>query len=221
MKKINILCTLALLTLSFQNSAQASDKGSWYLKAYGGVSILSDQGFSQNGLSSEGVTGNLEASGGMRLGGGAGYFLLDNVSLELTWDYSTNDSSVLLSDDTEYEKGDYASNIFFLNGLYHFNNLLPKSAVLYTGLGLGYIQEIDADLIASGVESSFSGSGDFVFQLMVGAMYPLTDKFSLHLDATYMTVSDIKLESEINTDEITNIDYNPVNIMFGVSYRLN
>lgn len=217
--------TYALLgatLLSFSASAisQNSNEGLFYGKIYGGANFLSAESYNQTGVATAGATGDSSFDKGMMAGAAAGYFFTDNIAAEIAWDYRRSDSdSNTFSDGTNFSSGDYASNIFFLNGYYHFNTVMKSKFRPYLGAGLGYVQEIDLDLEAGNVETSYSSDGEFAAQLIVGTSYELTQSWDLTADVRYVRALGMDLKQENGTAQINDIDYVPVSVTFGTVYK--
>lgn len=200
-----------------------SNEGKFFGKLYGGASMLRDQSISQTGVASAGATSDASFDTGMVAGGAAGYYFTNNISAELAWDYRSNSlDKANFSDGTKFNDGDFASNIFFLNGYYHLDAILNSKFRPYIGAGLGYVQEIDIDLknATSGVETSYSQDGELAYQFIAGTSYGLTENWDLTADVRYMRVDSINLKREGGgTAELRNVDYDPVSLTVGAVYK--
>jgi outer membrane protein W len=212
------LCSLATAT-SLSTNTLANDSGKWYGKLYGGASILGDQTIQQTGVAASGATGKNENDGGYTLGGAVGYHYTNNLSVELAWDYTTNDAATRFSDGTNFNDGDFASSIFFLNGRYTLDPVMQTKFRPYVGLGIGYVEEIDMDLKVNGVENSYSQDGALAYQLMAGVSYGLTNSIDLDAGARYVRVDNVNLKREVGTGELRKVNYDPVLFTVGVSYK--
>ena len=208
------------LLLGVPAVAQDSNEGRFYGKIYGGANFLGDESYDQTGVVTAGATGDSSFDTGMMAGAAAGYFFTDNITAEIAWDYRRNDSdNNIFSDGTNFSSGDYASNIFFLNGYYHFDPVMKSKFRPYLGAGLGYVQEIDLDLEAGGVETSYSSDGELAVQLIAGASYALTKNWDLTADVRYVRARGMDLKQENGTGQIKDIDYDPVSVIFGAVYK--
>lgn len=198
----------AFLSLPFVTPEARAD-GNWYLKPTVGAAFLSSSSFSQSGVAEEGASGSGEFDSGYFAGIGVGYRYGNGWSAEVTWEFRTNDiDQVIFSDGTRFTEGNYASNIFYLNGFYTFGAMEDRRWRPYLGAGLGYVQEIDIDLETAGVENSYSGDGELAFQAMGGVEYELSDRWRLQGEARYVTVSGNDLEFEgAGAGIINDIDY--------------
>ena len=199
-----------------------SNEGKFFGKLYGGTSMLGDQSISQTGVAAAGATSDESFDVGMVAGGAVGYYFTDNISAELAWDYRSNSlDKANFSDGTNFKDGDFASNIFFVNGYYHLDPVMNSKFRPYFGAGLGYVQEIDFDLKnASGVETSYSQDGEIAYQLMAGTSYGLTENWDLTADVRYMRADSINLKRETGSSaELRNVDYDPVSLTVGVVYK--
>ena len=220
-----ILSTTALaLVMGFALPSLADDRlsneGRWYGKIYSGASFLGDESFNQTGVATAGATGDGSFDTGWGAGAAAGYFFTDNLAMELAWDYRSNDNdSIDFSDGANFSEGNYASNIFFLNGYYHFDPIQQSKFRPYIGGGLGFIEEIDLDLEAGGTETSYSADGEFAAQLIAGTSYAINGNWDINADVRYVRAWGMDLKNEDGAGEIKDIDYDPVSVMAGVTYK--
>ncbi len=198
----------AILTLALA-TPEAKAEGNWYLKPTVGAAFLSSSSFRQSGVAEDGATGNGDFDSGYFAGIGFGYRFDNGWSTDLTWEFRTNDiDEVRFSDGTRFTEGNYASNIIYLNGYYTFGTAQDRRWRPYLGAGLGYVQEIDIDLEAGGVENSYSGDGEIAYQVMGGVKYDLSDRWRLQGEARYVSVSGSDLDFEGNgSGQISDIDY--------------
>ncbi len=209
MKMHQKLATL-LLVFATCNSASASDSAHYYVKAYSGISYMND-------VTSSGVNSaiDIELDKGMVFGGALGYRYNANIAAEISWEYRSNDSETRWGTEF-YPEGNYASNLFYINGFYFFNaygGLTP-----YVGAGLGWMQEIDIDLERNGVETSFSNSGEFSYQGFIGLEYRLSPQWSIHTELRHSGASSGVLKGE-NTDmPFADLDYKPFTWQLGARY---
>ena len=214
--------TLILATTAFiYKPAFADDTGKWFVKLYGGTSTLSDQSIEQTGVPdvTAGATGKIKNDSGFMAGGSVGYNYNNNLSVEIAWDYRSNDSKTNFSDGIRFNDGDFASNIFFVNGRYTLDPIAQTNLRPYIGGGLGYVEEIDVDLKSGGVERSYSKNSEMAYQFMAGATYPLTEKIDLDAGLRYVRVDNIKLKRESGSGELRNVDYDPLSLAVGLSYK--
>ena len=212
LKKIGIILTVSTL---ISNAAFADDTGKWSVKLYGGISTMGDQSIDQTG----GATGTINSDNGFMAGGSVGYNYTNNLSVELAWDYRSNDSKTNFSDGTSFNDGNFASNIFFVSGKYTFDTIPQTNLRPYIGAGLGYVQEIDLDLVNGGVEYSYSKNNEMAYQFMTGITYTLTKKIDLDAGLRYVRVDSINLKRENGSGELRNVDYDPLSLAIGLSYK--
>ena len=210
-----LLLSICLIALN-ANEAIAGDK--WFARPYAGTSQianLSADFTAINGLSGE---ANIRLEDGFTSGIGIGYRYNNRFAAELGWEYRSNDSSATLANTYEFESGDYASNIFYLNGHYMFakrGKLQP-----YAGAGLTWIQEIDIDLEQGGIERSFSGSGDLGYQVFAGFNYDLNQHWALQSELRYGSISDIELQAEgTNSGQFKNLNYETTTFQIGLVFK--
>lgn len=192
-------------------------EGEWYLRAHSGLSQLSDSQGQTQGIGTMDGEAKVELDSGFLAGMAVGYRYGPNWAAELAWEYRSNDSKVTLADGTTFGDGNYASNIFFINGLYHFTTI--DSLEPYVGAGLGWIQEIDIDLEDSNNEISYSDDGNIGLQLYAGVNYLLNEDWSINTELRYADFPDNDLKGEDTLGNINSLEYNPLTFQFGVSYR--
>lgn len=224
MQAIRKATTLGALTLAIvlasggaRGQADTHDSG-WFARAWGGYSNLSDTGGSSDlGVASGSDGLDISLSGGFSAGAGFGYRYNRRLAVELAWEYRTNDSETVFDSGTRFGDGNYASNTFFLNGYYF---LEPRGRwEPYVGAGLAWLQEVDLDLEGNGPEQSFSGDGDVGLQLFAGSNYHFSEHWSAHGELRYGSLTGIDLEGENNGGSIGDLDYQPVTLQLGLTYR--
>ena len=216
LKKIGLILVSSIL---ISNSAFADDTGKWNVKLYSGTSTLSDQSIRQTDVAGAGATGKIKNDSGFMAGGSVGYNYNNNLSVEIAWDYRSNDSKTNFSDGNRFNDGDFASNIFFVNGRYTLDPIAQTNLRPYIGGGLGYVEEIDVDLKSGSDERSYSKNSEMAYQFMAGATYPLTEKIDLDAGLRYVRVDNIKLKRESGSGELRNVDYDPLSLAIGLSYK--
>jgi outer membrane autotransporter protein len=209
------IATALLLPVTAQ--AQESNDQGWYLKPLIAISQLSDQTGTTFGIGAVDGSADAQISGGFASGLNIGYSYNEHWSAELGWEYRSNDSEVSLADGQRFTEGNYASNSFFLNGIYSFDS--SRSWRPYLGAGLSWIQEIDIDLETAGSELSYSGDGDSGFQLFAGLDYQFDSRWSVLGEVRYSSIGDIELIGENTSGTFTGLDYNPVSFQIGLNYR--
>ena len=216
MKSKRLICCTILMLSSVSTSAQGVD--SWYLRGTAGYSMLDDQtGATSADLAAAGDA-EFAIDNGYTAGLGLGYQLNPSWSVELYWEYRSHAAETTLGNGERFDDGNYASNIFYLNGNYHWATDGPWQP--YVGAGIGWVEEIDIDLERSGEpERSFSDSGYVGFQFYTGVNYALSPKWSLQGEIRYSVFDDIDLDEESGSGTIEGLDYDPFTAQLGVVYR--
>lgn len=197
--------------------ALASDSDKWFLRPYVGLSLMSDLDATASNVDNTSGTARVSLDNGYTGGLGVGYRLNERFAVELAWEYRSNDSEINIADQTSLTNGNYASNIFFLNGHYHFGkhgNWQP-----YVGAGLSWIQEIDIDFERNGTESSLSADGDVGYQLFTGVNYALAPAWQLQTELRYGSISGIDLVEEGGSARLSGLDYEPVTVQAGLVFQ--
>lgn len=218
MKKSRVVAlVLASTGLSAFNVLAKQTEG-FYIKPMLGVSQISDQNFTVQG--SQGLDGNANASAssGIAAGLGIGYQITPSFSTELYWEYRSNDTDTNIDNVETSFTGNYASSIVYLNGYYHV--IQNQDWGMYVGAGFGYVQEIDLDLEESGLERSFSDSGDTLLNLMLGFDYGLTSNVSLNAELRLAKTQSVDLSAEENVSgSATDLAYSPSTLAVGIKWR--
>lgn len=204
-------------TIALQ-SVYAETKG-WSVVPYAGISQLSDQsGIVANAQDITDGSLDVELEGGFVAGLGVRYDYPDTPwSAEIAWEYRSNDSSTTLSDGSTLPGGNYASNVFALNGRYSLAARGDFSP--WVGLGVSYFQEVDLDSEDADGERSFSSAGSVGAQVMVGFDYDISRRFYLSTELRYTSLSGLNLDEEGGQGRISNIDYQPLTLGLGLGYR--
>ena len=209
------LLTTAGLILMTGTPAVATD--TWFVRPYVGLSQMSD--LSSDFSNIDGLSGDadIDLDTGFTGGIGIGYRYTDRVAVEFGWEYRSNDSETTLNDISEFDDGNYASNIFYLNGHYQFEK--NDKWQPYVGAGLTWVEEIDIDLERNGDELSYSGDGDVGYQVFAGINYDLNQTWKLQSELRYGSITDIDLEGEGNdVGEFDSIDYETTTLQIGLVY---
>ncbi len=215
MKYSKLIAGASLLVLT---SAPVVAEDNWFVRPYVGLSQMSDldSDFSDiDGLSGK---ADVDLDSGFTGGIGVGYNYTDNFAVEVGWEYRSNDSEVVLADTSEFDDGNYASNIFYLNGHYRFaanGDWRP-----YVGAGLTLVEEIDIDLERGGEELSYSGDGEVGYQLFAGVDYRINPAWTLQGELRYGSITGIDLDGESgDPGKVEDIDYETTTLQVGLVYE--
>jgi opacity protein-like surface antigen len=207
-------CLLVSATAIAQNSD--SNVNGYYIKPYLGISKLSDSQADITNHTSLNGAYDLKQDTGFAAGLAFGYQYNSTISVELAWEYLSNETKIdtqqlgvnLTGDNT-------ASNLLLLNGYYTFANQSNLSP--YLGAGIGWLQELDVDIKQNGREQSFSDSG-LAFQIMAGVRYPITQHWHADLQLRYLKATLDELDAESGAGKLKNVDYDPVTFQLGIVY---
>jgi len=218
MKILNTTCIgILLIASSFTTNTYASDDSNWFVRPILSLSNLSE---TSGQITTADGTGAADVStdGGFSAGLGLGYQYNANVAVELFWEYRTNDSDTTLPN-ASVIGGNYASNVFYLNGFYYFDNAADSNWQTYVGAGLGWVQEIDIDLETAAGEESYSGDGQTGYQLFVGTQYELNNDWQLQLELRYGNISSIDMNNELSDLPFNGLDYSTTSLQLGLVYQ--
>jgi opacity protein-like surface antigen len=208
---------LALASLVTAGPATADGAG-YYVKPYIGPSFVDDTDFGQRGIAAAGADGSGSFDTGWLAGLGFGYRYGNGWVAEVAWEYRSNDNDrVRFDDGTTFDGGDFASNTLYLNGYYQFDVGNPGLRP-YVGAGIGWVEEIDLDLEAAGVETSYSSDGDLAWQVMAGLEYDLNERWSMQGELRYNRVSGVDLDEEAGNGRIEDADVDAWLLGLGVTY---
>jgi outer membrane protein W len=207
---------LVLITIMLTTSNAFADSGSYFIKPVFGLSNLSDTNGQAKGIGQSDGETRVTLDNGFNAGLGFGYNYDENFSVELFWEYRSNGSQTRLADNTFFEDGNYASNIFFFNGYYFFNT--QSDWQYFAGAGLGWVQEIDIDLETNGNELSYSGSGDIAMQVFAGLNYTVSENVRANIEVRVGKVSIDPLKGEKTMGSISKLDYTPSTLQIGFTW---
>lgn len=200
---------------TFVPAQDAPAEHTWYAKLSFGQGLLFDGDLDRSAGPVSG-DGDGEYAAGAFFGGGVGYDLDPDWSLELDYVYRSNDvDRATFGGTTAATNGDYASTVVSLSALRRFSSDGPVRP--YVGAGLAYVTEIDFDLVDGGGETSFSDSG-LGAQLMVGVEWELNDRVALYAEARYLQAFDVDMGPEVaTTPGRIGGDYEHLGVALGVA----
>ena len=210
------LCgALAVCGLLWSPLASAHKSGNVYLQITGGVAALSDKSF--NRVSDETTRYDTSFEAGFASFAALGYYVTRHWAIEFTGGIIGNDIKSVTSDAEDAKTENFASVPLMVNGIYHFAPV-SKQLLLrpYGGFGVGVIQELDID-IDDTVE--LQRKNRFAYQFIGGVAYSVHRNIDLTMDVRYMRVEKTTLKQQGGNQRITDIEYDPVTINFGISYH--
>ncbi len=218
MQRYANLILLTALTASTSAPILAGDSQGWYIKPIIGYSNLSDVNAQAQNTPFDSGAIDIQTDSGFVSGLSLGYQYAGPWAAEIGWEYRSNDSSGSVIGGGTFDDGDYAANIFYLNGLYHFPTTSKWQP--YLGAGITLVQEIDIDLVANGEELSYSSDGDSGFQVFAGVGRQINDSWLLSAELRVGDLSGIDMESESGADGIlSNLDYSTTTLQLGLQYN--
>lgn len=198
--------------------AWAADEG-WSVVPYVGLSQLGDQSPDITDADDI-VDGGLDIAidSGFTAGLGVRYDYADSRwTSEFGWEYRSNDAQTTTADGSVLPDGNYASNVFYVNGRYALtdgNRWTP-----WVGSGLTWIQEVDLDSEDAEGERSFADGGSVGFQVMAGADVDLNERIYLTGELRYASQTGLDLDEENGDGRVNDIDYQPITLGLGVGVR--
>lgn len=220
MSQLRSICRNALLgciaVTTLPLMAQTEPRG-YYATIYAQASRLGSSSFDENGTAGFGSGLKAEFDMGMGFGGDIGFRYGNGWAAEVEWNYRRHDlKSLRKAGTTLVTDGDFASNIFFINGLRRF----PSSSggwTPYVGAGVGWVQEVDFDLNSGGTDRAWSKQGKFGLQLIGGAEIPLNKDWRVTADVRMLRIGDVDLPAEEGVSgKLSKPSYNPVSAQIGL-----
>jgi outer membrane protein len=211
-----LICTGLYFAGMASVSAQSNpNPNGWYASVYGTFSSLSSTNIAETRPAAPNIAGQAKFDAGRGIGGAVGKnFDNGTYALEIAWDYQ---SAGLKSIAGVKVDGDFASNIYWLNGYRRFTPISGWTP--YLGAGVGYVQEIDIDIDRAGKELEYSRSGSLGFQAIAGVKRQLNANWSLMADAKYMQVSKGPDRATLAGSALTvRPKYRPLSFHVGVVY---
>lgn len=198
------------------NVSAANDAGTWFVRPFVGYSNMSDPDANSERIGTVDGAADIKLDDGFNAGLGIGYHFTPNWAAELAWEYRSNDSEVTTADGERFDDGNYASSLFFLNGIYFFDSMGAWQP--YLGAGLSWVEEIDIDLERAGEERSYSTDGDVGYQVFAGINYQFTPNWSFQGELRYGEITGLDLDGEDDDGVIKDIDYETTTVQLGVVY---
>ena len=187
-----------------------------YLQVTVGAAALSDRSFNRiNGNDTTPYDTSFDA--GFASFAALGYYVTRHFAVEFTGGIIGNDIKSVTPRDDDAKVENFASVPLMVNGIYHFSPV-SKQLLLrpYGGFGVGVIQELDID-IDDTVE--LQRKNRFAYQFIGGVAYSAHKNIDLTMDIRYMRVEKTTLKQQGGNEHITEIEYDPVTINFGISYH--
>ena len=210
--------SLAISAALLTTSATAAGAG-WSVVPYVGISQLGDQSPGLSGAADI-ADGTLDIAVDTGFTAGLGFrydYPGSRWSSEFGWEYRSNDSDTTDATGLALPGGNYASNIFYINGRYALGE--GKAWTPWVGAGLTWVQEVDLDSENTDGERSFEDSGAVGFQAMAGVDYRFTDRLYLTTELRYSSLTGLDLSEENGDGRISDIDYQPVTLGVGLGLR--
>ena len=198
---------VAALLISVSLPALADpDEGGFYLRAFGGVSSLSDSDLSGA------VTGTSGFDSGQMVGGAVGYkYAASPFRSEIEYAYRSGEA-----DGSAGVTGDLASTSLALNGYYDFTPVSGGRVTPYVGAGIAYVTEVDFDVIGGSAAGEYSDRGGIGFQVMAGVDYALSDRWSINGELRYFDAGRQDLTGAGGT---LSTDYQTFDLIVGTSFN--
>lgn len=211
-----VLCALIAPPVLAQPSAPTEPRG-FYATVYAQASRLGSTTFDEIGNAGLGSGLTARFGQGLGLGGDLGFRYGNGWAAELEWNWRRHDLKSLRGGGaTLTTEGDFASNIFFVNGLRRFVGA-PGSWTPYVGAGIGWVQEIDFDLNSGNAERAWSRQGQVGLQLIGGVEVPVGNAWRMVADVRMLQLGKVELPAEEGvTGRLAKPRYQPVSVQIGL-----
>ncbi|MFN9704851.1 MAG: outer membrane protein [Planctomycetota bacterium] len=177
-----------------------------YARANLGYGPALDGAFAPSGARADGPY-----SPGLASGAAIGYDLNKSWGFEVDYTYRSGDIDSIGAGGAIANGGDYASVAITGNVIYSFATDGPWRP--YVGAGLGFLQEIDADLEPAGAEVSDRGA--LAYQFLAGVGYRVSNAVEVTLEGRYLGASGVELRGDGQTYDA---DYDHVGALLGVRW---
>ncbi len=216
--RLNGLAGIAAAAAVFMTNVAEADEQRWYATADIGIGFLGSEDLNYRDATTD-VTAEGDFDPSFAGGATLGYRLNEDWRIEGELMYRRNDlSDVTLPGLGTFGEGDFASLGIGASALRDFDLFGSPKVRSYVGAGIVYLQEIDIDFEAAGVETSFE-SDDIAFQLQAGARYELGDRLFLTAGIRYLIASGVEMEFPADTSRVVEADYSPLTITAGIGWR--
>lgn len=218
--KILIFCVClnpleaAIAEESNNKNINEKSNDSFYLKAFGGINLLRNTDLESTG-SSQLPEGKASYDSGIDVGLALGYKLIDEIGVEIEYSYRSNDIKKISNESGTFARsGDLASVAIMGNLLYYPQ--ISKSVIPYIGAGIGFLQEIDADIsLSSGENIKDLEDSVLALQLIAGIEIPIFSSLSIIGEGRYLASPNPELS---NRNQAYDLDYNSFSTNVGVKY---
>jgi len=212
MTKFTRVSALALVaSLATLNTAQAKD---WYLGGSIGYNQTSDQTSEGQGLLVE-----TEFDGGIATTSIIGLKMENNVRLEgeFAWRRNDGDSLAFQGNDQTFTARGAQSYSLLANVFYDLP--IDSSITPYIGVGAG-IGFLENEFLYGAVDFEDKDTA-FVYQGIIGASLPITEKITGFIDARYFTAKGVDFVRTSPADNGVSLDSEYDNFSISVGYRWN
>jgi outer membrane protein W len=225
--QINSVAAGALVSvlLASAHSAHAQtvneEDARWYVTLNGGWSGIRDANTEFQPRSGPKSTGELQLKGGYLVGAAVGYRIAPSWRAELEVALRSNDvdKATVAGLDRSPNNADLASLSFMFNGYYDFSGWQTAIGTMrpFVGAGLGWAQEIDADLKAGSLKQQFEGDR-LAYQLLAGINNDFGNGWFAGVRLKWFDAGTAKLESTSNFGTL-NVDYSGLSAEVSLGYR--
>lgn len=210
----SLISTTAFALIAFPLTAQAGSFEGWYVGGSIGYNNTSSQ-------TSEGENRLVETTfdDGITTSSYLGKKLDNNIRIEGEFAWRRNDGENLAFNGIErpFTAKGAESYSFLLNALYDVDTGGPITPYIGAGAGIGFI---DNEFLYGPVNFEDSDT-NFVWQGIVGATYPVSEKIELFVDAKYFSATGVNFVRTSPADNGVSLDSEYDNFSVSVGYRWN
>ena len=197
------LSVFAACTIVLPSTANAEGEN-LYVEFIGGVTFVEEEDLDGSILTfpagvptTEGLSGDIRTDMGFNAGAAIGMRLFEHFRAEVQLSYRQNNVNSLSSmGETSTASGRISLFAAMVNAYYDLH--LGIGLVPYAGVGIGYgITELDAKNQAT--QTKFNDEDSvFVWNVMAGASYPVTDVIDISLGYRYIATEDVKHNGRVD-----------------------
>ncbi len=213
-----LLCASLAPSVALAQRSAPGDGSPWYVILNAGTSSVSTPAVTLGG-----ATGQFDVGSGIHWGGAVGRRFGDSLRGELEISYRSNTvgSASVRGIDAVQPDGDLAALFLMANLYYDFAPIPvgPARVRPYVGLGLGFAQEVDTDLLVQGAAAQFSGSRA-AWQLALGVNWDYRSRWIVGAGLRYTDAGRVDMSgSGAVAGQTLDLRYRALTASVSIGYR--
>jgi OOP family OmpA-OmpF porin len=196
-----VICAVASCVLYVALPATAADDSDLYVEYSGGVSIVRNQRLVGDDSSGSNLSGKLESETGFNVGLAFGKQFYEHLRGEVQFSYRRNDvEHMSLRNEPDSASGHIGLMALMANAYTDWD--LGIGVIPYFGAGIGYgsvdIEAKNKDAFPAKISDQDSV---FVWSLMAGGSYPVSEMIDLSLGYRYIATTKPKVNSNLTNPD--------------------